>query len=67
MSDRVVAHIVMTVPQIGRFAPTVIRSGPADGLPTHVVTDSTAETLARHSFGRFNDVNQQTVRYTLAR
>jgi len=25
MSDRVVAHIVMTVPQIGRFAPTVIR------------------------------------------
>jgi hypothetical protein len=67
MSDRVAAHSVMTVPQIGRFAPTVIRSGPADGRPTHVVADSTAETLARHSFGRFNDVNQQTVRCTSAR
>ena len=27
MSDRAVAHIVMTVPQLGRFAPTVIRGG----------------------------------------
>jgi hypothetical protein len=63
----VVANIVMTVPQIGRFAPTVIRSGPADGLPTHVVADPITEILARHSFGRFNDVNQQTVRCTSAR
>ena len=27
MSDRAVARIVMTVPQFGRFAPTVIRGG----------------------------------------
>ena len=27
MGGRVVTHVVMTVPQIGRFAPTVIRSG----------------------------------------
>lgn len=27
MSERVAAHIVMTIPQVGRFAPTVIRSG----------------------------------------
>ena len=27
MSERVVAHIVMTIPQVGRFAPAVIRSG----------------------------------------
>ena len=67
MSDRVVAHSVMTVPQIGRFAPTVILSARAVGRPTPVVADSTAETLARHSFGRFNDVNQQTVRCTSAR
>jgi hypothetical protein len=67
MSDRVVAHSVMTFPRIGRFAPTFIRSGPADGLPIHVVADSIAETLARHSFGHFNDVNQQTVRCTSAR
>jgi len=29
MSEHVVAHIVMTIPQVGRFAPTVIRSGGA--------------------------------------
>jgi transcriptional regulator with XRE-family HTH domain len=29
VSDRAVAHIVMTIPQVGRFAPTVIRSGGA--------------------------------------
>jgi len=27
MSERAVAHVVMTIPQVGRFAPTVIRSG----------------------------------------
>ena len=29
ISERVVAHIVMTIPQVGRFPPTVIRSGGA--------------------------------------
>ena len=67
MSDRVLAHIVMTVPRLGGSGRSSSEVEPVDGLPTHLVADSTAETLARHSFGRFNDVNQQTVRCTSAR